>query len=50
MLNKEPAQFRLAMHHCTHGSMSNACSSSGYIIFIHMSPRLYRLAIATVIG
>ena len=48
--DKEPAQFRLALHHCTHGSVSPTCSFFGYITFIRMSPRLFRLAVATVIG
>ena len=34
----------------TCGSVFLACSSSRYIIFIHMSPKLFRLALATVIG
>ena len=48
--NKEPAQFRLAPHHCTHGSVFLACSFFGYIILLRIAPRLFRLAIATVIG
>ena len=48
--NKEPAQFRLASHHCTHGSVFLACSFFGCITLVRIAPKLFRLAVATIIG